>query len=48
MPRTEEANQQIRQEQRTKILNASRNVFARKGRAATMADVAAEAESAKA
>jgi AcrR family transcriptional regulator len=44
MPRTEEANQQIREEQRTRILNAARNVFAKKGRAATMADIAAQAE----
>jgi AcrR family transcriptional regulator len=43
MPRTEEANQQIREEQRAKILAAARNVFARKGNAATMADVASEA-----
>jgi AcrR family transcriptional regulator len=43
MPRTEEANQQIREEQRAKILTAARNVFARKGKAATMADVALEA-----
>jgi AcrR family transcriptional regulator len=43
MPRTGEANQQIRNEQRSKILAAARNVFARKGRAATIADVAAEA-----
>ncbi len=43
MPRTEEANQQIREEQRDKILSAAANVFARKGNAATMADVASEA-----
>jgi AcrR family transcriptional regulator len=43
MPRTEEANQRIREEQRAKILEAARKVFARKGLAATMADVAAEA-----
>jgi AcrR family transcriptional regulator len=42
MPRTEEANQQIREEQRTKILAAAAKVFARKGKAATMADVATE------
>jgi AcrR family transcriptional regulator len=41
MPR--EPNQKIHEQQRAKILTASRNVFARKGRAATMADVAAEA-----
>jgi AcrR family transcriptional regulator len=43
MPRTEAANQRIREEQRAKILDAARTVFARKGRAATMADIAAEA-----
>jgi AcrR family transcriptional regulator len=43
VPRTEEANQRIREEQRAKILEAAKHVFARKGRAATMADVAAEA-----
>ena len=44
IPRTEEANQRIREEQRAKILDAARKVFARKGMAATMADVAAAAE----
>ncbi|HEY7417621.1 MAG TPA: helix-turn-helix domain-containing protein [Ktedonobacteraceae bacterium] len=44
MPRTTEANQRIREAQREKILDAARSVFARKGRAATIADVAAEAE----
>jgi AcrR family transcriptional regulator len=43
MPRTEEAKQRLREEQREKILDAARKVFARKGTAATMADVAAEA-----
>lgn len=43
MPRSEEANQRIREEQRTKILEAAQKVFAQKGRAATMADIAAEA-----
>jgi AcrR family transcriptional regulator len=43
MPRAEEAKQRIREEQRTKILEAARRVFARKGLAATMDDVAAEA-----
>ncbi|GHO85698.1 TetR/AcrR family transcriptional regulator [Dictyobacter formicarum] len=43
MPRTEEANQRIREEQREKILEGARKVFARKGRVATMADVATEA-----
>jgi len=44
MPRTEEANQRIREAQRAKILEAAWKVFAQKGRAATMADVAAAAE----
>ncbi|MEO8611542.1 MAG: TetR/AcrR family transcriptional regulator [Chloroflexota bacterium] len=44
MPRTEEANQLLREAQRAKILEAARMVFARKGMAATMADVAAAAE----
>lgn len=44
MPRTEEANQRIREAQREKILDAARKVFAQKGRSATMADVATEAE----
>ena len=43
MPRTQETNEKIGEEQRTKILNAARKVFAHKGRAATMADIAAEA-----
>ncbi len=43
MPRTEAANQRIREEQRAKILDSARKVFARKGVAATMADVAAAA-----
>lgn len=43
MPRTEEAKQRVREEQRAKILDAARKVFARKGLAATMAEVAAEA-----
>ncbi len=44
MPRTEEANQRVREEQRAKILDGARKVFARKGMAATMADVAVEAK----
>jgi AcrR family transcriptional regulator len=44
MPRTEAENQRLREEQRAKILAAARKVFARKGIAATMADVAAAAE----
>src|SRR5262244_921862 len=43
MPRSEEANKQLRDEQRTKILEAAWKVFARKGMAATMDDIAAEA-----
>lgn len=43
MPRTEAANQQLRETQREKILDAARRVFARKGFSATMADIAAEA-----
>jgi AcrR family transcriptional regulator len=43
MPRTEEANRRIREEQRGKILEAAWKVFARKGRAMTMADVATAA-----
>jgi AcrR family transcriptional regulator len=44
MPRTEETNQRIREEQRRKILIAATKVFAHKGLAATkMADIAAEA-----
>jgi AcrR family transcriptional regulator len=44
MPRTEAANQQIRDAQRARIVEAAWTVFAQKGRAATMADVAAAAE----
>jgi AcrR family transcriptional regulator len=44
MPRTEEANQRLREAQRAKILDAARKVFAHKGWAATMADIAAAAE----
>jgi AcrR family transcriptional regulator len=43
MPRTEEANQRIREEQRAKILNAAMLVFARKGMGATIAEVATAA-----
>ncbi|MGH9918803.1 MAG: TetR/AcrR family transcriptional regulator [Nitrososphaerales archaeon] len=43
-PRTEEANQQVRQEAKQRILDAARRVFARRGPAATMAEVAKEAE----
>jgi AcrR family transcriptional regulator len=43
VPRSEEANRRIREEQRAKILEAARMVFARKGPTATMAEVAAAA-----
>ena len=43
MSQAEDAKQRMREEQRTKILEAARRVFARKGLAATMDDVAAEA-----
>ncbi|MCL5068491.1 MAG: TetR/AcrR family transcriptional regulator, partial [Thaumarchaeota archaeon] len=43
-PRTEQANLLIREGQQRKILDAARKVFARKGGAATMAEVAAEAD----
>jgi AcrR family transcriptional regulator len=43
MPRTEDANQRIREEQRAKILEAAWKVFAHKGRAMTMGDVATTA-----
>lgn len=43
MPRTAQANQRLRTEQRTRILKAARRAFARKGLAATMDDIAAEA-----
>jgi len=43
MPRTEAANQRLREAQREKILEAANRVFARKGMDATMGDVAAEA-----
>lgn len=43
MPRTEEAKQHIREEQRIRILEVARRVFARKGLMATMDDIADEA-----
>jgi len=43
MPRTEEANQLIRESSRKKILDAALRVYARKGRESTMAEVAEEA-----
>src|SRR5690349_7007883 len=44
MPRTPEANQRIRDARRAKILESARRVFARKGMAATIADIAADAQ----
>jgi AcrR family transcriptional regulator len=44
MPRTEEANLRIREEQRAKILKAAMVVFARKGMGATMSEVATTAD----
>lgn len=44
MPRTEEANKQLRKTRKAKILEGARMAFARKGMAATMADIAAAAE----
>ena len=43
MTRTKEASQRLQEAQREKILEAARNVFARKGIGATMDDVASEA-----
>ena len=43
MPRTEVANERVRRDARARILAGARAVFARKGLAATMADVAASA-----
>jgi AcrR family transcriptional regulator len=43
MVRSKEANQRIRTEQRKRILDAARIVFARKGLAATMDDIAERA-----
>ena len=44
MARTPEANQRMREAQRTKILESARSVFARKGMEATITDIAAEAQ----
>jgi AcrR family transcriptional regulator len=44
MPRSEQANQEIRKEAIKKILDAATAVFAAKGHTATMADIAAKAE----
>ncbi len=43
MPRTAEANERIKDEQRARILDAARKVLARKGSTATMDEIAAEA-----
>jgi AcrR family transcriptional regulator len=43
VPRTEDANRRIRDEQRARILAGARELFARRGMAATMAEVAAAA-----
>jgi AcrR family transcriptional regulator len=43
MPRTEEANQLIRESSRRRILDAALRVYARKGKESTMAEVAEEA-----
>jgi AcrR family transcriptional regulator len=43
VPRTEADNQRVREEQRARILDGARTVFARRGLAATMAEVAAAA-----
>ncbi len=44
MPRSEEANEEIRKETTKKILEAAKDVFATKGRAATIADIAEKAQ----
>ncbi len=44
MPRSEEDYRRIREKQRGRILKAAKTVFLRKGGAATMSDIAAEAE----
>lgn len=43
MPRSEQANQELRDEAKKRILDAARHVFARKGSNATMSEIAAEA-----
>jgi AcrR family transcriptional regulator len=43
MPRTEEANQLVRESSRKRILDAALRVYARKGKESTMAEVAEEA-----
>lgn len=44
MPRTNAANQRIREAQRAKILESARSVFARRGMEATITDIATEAQ----
>jgi AcrR family transcriptional regulator len=44
LPRSEQANEQIRKETTEKILESAKYVFATKGRAATMAEIADKAE----
>ena len=41
MPRTNEENQRIREEQKNRILNGARKAFAQKGPSATISDIAA-------
>src|SRR6266699_1752599 len=43
LPRSEAENQRVREAQRARIIDGARAVFAKKGLAATMADVAAAA-----
>ncbi len=43
MPRSEQANQELREKAKKRILDAARHVFARKGSNATMSDIATEA-----
>jgi len=43
MPRSQQANEQRRQESTSKLLEAARTVYARKGSAATMAEIVKEA-----
>ena len=44
MPRSKEANQTLRKQTTQKILDAAVAVFATRGNAATIADIAAKAE----
>ncbi|MDG7009082.1 MAG: TetR/AcrR family transcriptional regulator [Nitrososphaerota archaeon] len=43
MPRSEQANQELREEAKKRILDAARHVYARKGSNATISDIATEA-----